>query len=276
MKINPKYFHLALIFYCLIIFILSSIPGDNFPEVDFKFSDKIVHVIIYAILFTLFFYSLKNQTKYIKLQKHSLEFALLFTAIYGMTDEIHQYFVVNRSCEFSDWVADVAGALIIYTGMKFTIRDYKKINSIFLISVMLLSGCASSGNENNEKNIKVKITQNEVWLNLMPTAGDKNSNIFCFIISLSFEDDSGNSKYEIKNLKIFLNNDTISGKEYRTEIIKESKNYLNINILQSTDEYYLNKNNENPKDAQFMFDIYKDNKKFQSIKTPDIIIKKVY
>src|SRR5262245_46661469 len=38
--------------------------------------------------------------------------ALLFSAAYGATDEIHQMFVANRMPDVRDWVADVAGALL--------------------------------------------------------------------------------------------------------------------------------------------------------------------
>jgi len=122
LKIDPKYYHWSLILYCLLIFILSSIPGDNFPDVGFEFSDKIVHFFVYAILFSLFFYSLKNQSKYVRLQKFSSEYALLFTALYGITDELHQNFVTNRSCDFYDWVADFTGALIMYLIFKYIHR----------------------------------------------------------------------------------------------------------------------------------------------------------
>jgi len=39
---------------------------------------------------------------------------LLFTIIYGATDEIHQYFVPNRDSDVFDWLADVVGALVGY------------------------------------------------------------------------------------------------------------------------------------------------------------------
>jgi VanZ family protein len=42
--------------------------------------------------------------------------ALLVTAlaasIYGVTDELHQFFVPGRSCNFWDWLADTVGALL--------------------------------------------------------------------------------------------------------------------------------------------------------------------
>lgn len=124
-KVNDgKHWHVLLIGYCLLIFILSSIPGENFPKVDFEFSDKIVHLAVYSVLYILFFYSLKNQSKYVKLRDNALEFSILFTSLYGVTDEIHQYFVLNRSCEFMDWVADTAGALLMYFILRY---KFKKI-----------------------------------------------------------------------------------------------------------------------------------------------------
>jgi len=36
--------------------------------------------------------------------------SLLSAAFYGMTDEIHQYFVPGRSADPWDWLADTVGA----------------------------------------------------------------------------------------------------------------------------------------------------------------------
>ncbi|HMQ69297.1 MAG TPA: VanZ family protein [Ignavibacteria bacterium] len=122
-KLNSGTFrHVLLAGYCLLIFVLSSIPGENFPKVEFEFSDKIVHIAVYSVLYILFFYSLKNQSKYVKLRDYALEFSVLFTSLYGITDEIHQYFVLNRSCEFLDWVADTVGALLMYLIFRYKFR----------------------------------------------------------------------------------------------------------------------------------------------------------
>lgn len=37
----------------------------------------------------------------------------VITIIYGITDEVHQYFVPNRSAEVQDWLADVIGILLM-------------------------------------------------------------------------------------------------------------------------------------------------------------------
>lgn len=37
--------------------------------------------------------------------------SIAFTSIYAITDEVHQIFVEGRSCQFSDWCIDSAGAI---------------------------------------------------------------------------------------------------------------------------------------------------------------------
>ena len=101
-----------LILIALTIFILSSIPGDSYPEIDFKFADKIVHILIYAPLFIAAYISFSHQDRLRLLSNHPYFFAMLFSAIYGASDELHQLFTPKRSCDFYDWIADVTGALV--------------------------------------------------------------------------------------------------------------------------------------------------------------------
>ena len=123
-------FHIPVILYCTAIFVQSSFPSLYLPETDFKLADKLLHSVVYLILFFLFFYSLKNQNKSIKLKNYALEFSLLLTIIYGATDEIHQYFVPNRECDVFDWLADVVGALVGYLILTIITKlNFKKATS---------------------------------------------------------------------------------------------------------------------------------------------------
>jgi len=112
-------YHFLLYFYLIIIFVQSSIPGNNFPPLGFDFADKLIHFTIFAILMLLFFISLKNQFKYVKLQKYAPEFALLFTVLYGISDEIHQKFTPGRFPDIYDVLANSIGALFVYSIIKF-------------------------------------------------------------------------------------------------------------------------------------------------------------
>lgn len=126
---NRKIFHFLLLIYAAGIFIESSLPGDNFPEIDVTLIDKYVHFIIYFGLCLLFFYSLKNQTKFTKLHSSPFFFAWLFASLYGITDELHQYFVPGRSSDILDWVADTTGALLCVIFIKIFYKKLPFINS---------------------------------------------------------------------------------------------------------------------------------------------------
>jgi len=273
LKINPRLYHFALISYCLFIFILSSIPGEELPKVDFEFSDKFVHFIIYGILLILFFYSLKNQTKSITLQKYALEFALLFTVLYGATDELHQYFVPKRSCEILDWAADATGALMMYSIVKIYNSKIKiKHSAVFALIPFFLFGCSGTSEMTG---IRVSITEAEAWLDLMPVIG-KGDDPLGFLIGLNIESAVGTDSYEIKDLKIYFNNDTVTRKRFTTEIFPPSNGIIKMNISQLNEEIYLSKGKDQPQEARFAFTLYKNNKKVKTLKTSELTIKKVY
>ncbi|MBX7045358.1 MAG: VanZ family protein [Ignavibacteria bacterium] len=121
---NRKIFRYILLIYALGIFIESSLPGDNFPKIDLTLADKYAHFIIYFGLCLLFFYSLKNQSKFIKLRQYPLFFSFVFTSLYGVTDEVHQMFTPYRSSDILDWLADTLGALLCIIFIKIF---YKKL-----------------------------------------------------------------------------------------------------------------------------------------------------
>src|SRR3972149_7476486 len=75
----------------------------EFPE-----SDKVVHVLVYAPLGFLMAYALSRSTS-----SANLIFLGAFLAfLYGLTDEIHQYFVPGRDASALDAMADGTGAMI--------------------------------------------------------------------------------------------------------------------------------------------------------------------
>lgn len=276
MKIKAKYVHYALLFFCLLIFTESSIPGDKLPKADFEYSDKFIHVAIYFILYILFFYSLKYQTKSVKLHRFSFEFALLFTVLYGASDEIHQYFVPNRSCEFYDWVADIAGALIGLITVKYILL--KKVNVAVLFLLIFVSGCNASDTKDTAESINVKemyITEADSWINKMPGAGVSNYK-FGFSISVSIETDAKPEDLEVRNLMIFFNNDTLRSVPFEADIFESSKGTININLRHDLNRDYLDREKPEPEESKFEFDIYSKNKKSGKIKTDKFKILTVY
>jgi VanZ family protein len=110
---NKKFYiyHLPFILYLILIFVLSSIPGDNLPEIGFELNDKLIHFGIYFIAFLLSYFSFSNIGKPSFIAKNPLAFSLILTILYGLSDELHQALVPNRSADAADFLADVAGTL---------------------------------------------------------------------------------------------------------------------------------------------------------------------
>jgi VanZ family protein len=91
--------------YMGIIFWLSSRRGFNFPRLPENF-DKIIHIFIYMPLSFLFYRSFNK----IGIKRYVFLMAFLSATIYGITDEIHQLYVVGRDASIGDTVADFVGA----------------------------------------------------------------------------------------------------------------------------------------------------------------------
>ena len=99
---------LPVILYCAFIFFISSLPSPPAPSYGWKFSDKINHTGAYGILMLLSFRASRWLFRDRSLMQQLL-IALVFTMLYGVSDEIHQSFVPNRECELYDWLADTLG-----------------------------------------------------------------------------------------------------------------------------------------------------------------------
>ena len=101
------YYWLPVLLYCLLIFIQSSFPASEHVP-DFNFSDKLMHAAAYAVLGLLLYRALNAMDKRI-LPARLIVLSIFLTALYGASDEIHQYFVPSRSAEFLDFAADAIG-----------------------------------------------------------------------------------------------------------------------------------------------------------------------
>jgi VanZ family protein len=75
-----------------LIFYFSSYP-EPIELPSFSYSDKLLHIVEYGILASLIYLALRDLNS----AKHhlvALAFAIAF--LYGVSDEIHQYFVPGR------------------------------------------------------------------------------------------------------------------------------------------------------------------------------------
>lgn len=106
------HYYFPAILWALMIFVSSSIPGNDFPRITFPHLDKIVHMIYYGLLFFFVHNALRHQEHFPFLARNAKEVTFAFCVLYGVSDEFHQLFVPGRSCEIGDLCADAAGALL--------------------------------------------------------------------------------------------------------------------------------------------------------------------
>ena len=100
---------LPLVIYCLAIYIQSGQPGlKHIPDV--RFLDKFLHFGAYGLLGILFFRA--YETLPLKANKTLLILLSIGSAtLYGISDEIHQYFVPFRNADIMDVVANTLGSI---------------------------------------------------------------------------------------------------------------------------------------------------------------------
>jgi VanZ family protein len=107
---NFFFYWLPVLVYCLAIFVQSSFPAtEHIPEFDF--SDKLLHTGAYAVLGMLLyraFHAMRKRPSTLSL----ILLSIFLTALYGASDEVHQYFVPSRSAELLDFAADAVGGII--------------------------------------------------------------------------------------------------------------------------------------------------------------------
>ena len=107
-----KYWFPVLVWMAIIYFLSSR---SHFP-MDlpqwFYFKDKVVHMCIFGFLAYLFLRAwLWGQLSRITLLTAGI--AVIFTVLYGASDEFHQSFVPNRDPSVWDLIADMTGAILV-------------------------------------------------------------------------------------------------------------------------------------------------------------------
>ena len=94
----------------VIIFILSSLPGENLPY--FGFWDVLVkkggHALGYGLLGLAYFSALPRRLSFV----YRWFLALLMAVLFAFSDEFHQSFVVGRASSLADVVVDGFGAAL--------------------------------------------------------------------------------------------------------------------------------------------------------------------
>lgn len=87
----------------LIIFVLSSTPGEYIEEAGF--GNEVLHINAHFLLFFLLFFMFYKASKNIIL-------SILLCIIYAFIDELRQSYVPNRNASFFDVQIDALGAIL--------------------------------------------------------------------------------------------------------------------------------------------------------------------
>lgn len=118
MQLKSSHWHLLFglgaLSYMALIFYLSSQSNIKVPMKHFRFKDKVLHCIEYGVLAGLLFSALY------KFQgRKRLLFAIVLSSLYGLGDEIHQYYVPGRTADPYDFLADCVGSVLGASAMAF-------------------------------------------------------------------------------------------------------------------------------------------------------------
>jgi len=94
-----------------VIFFLSTLPESVTPGRDIL-PDKVCHAGEYFILAFLILFALQRTTR----MGFSTSFwtTLAWSAVYGLSDEIHQLYVPTRQFDVGDLIADVCGVVVLF------------------------------------------------------------------------------------------------------------------------------------------------------------------
>jgi VanZ family protein len=100
--------------YAGVIFFLSvqSHPEEQLLSFLLKdVSDKVLHAVEYGIL-ALLCYRAFRWAAGPAVARQAVVLAIVTASVYGVTDEVHQFFVPFRESSWQDWLADTIGAVI--------------------------------------------------------------------------------------------------------------------------------------------------------------------
>jgi VanZ family protein len=109
-------YRILLIFWLVLIFVSSSIPSYDFPEVSFWGWAKLIHLIYFGVLCFLLQNVLRRQGKFPFLSRNALPLAIVLATVYGLTDEFHQLFTPGRHGHLTDVLVDALGATLYVAG----------------------------------------------------------------------------------------------------------------------------------------------------------------
>lgn len=99
-------YRILVVVYCVVILLVSSIPGSNLAHLKLFGWDKLFHLLEYSILGWLLIHALEQR-------RLKLVFAAFMGgALFGGFDEMWQLVIAGRDANVFDWLADTGGIVL--------------------------------------------------------------------------------------------------------------------------------------------------------------------
>ncbi len=108
----------VLILFCGLIFWLSSQEQLPIPN-SFENQDKVHHFIAYFVMGVLAWRAFNHFDLSLKKRIWA---TIGFCSLYGISDELHQFFVPGRETSAWDWLTDNAGVVTAIVGLQLYYR----------------------------------------------------------------------------------------------------------------------------------------------------------
>jgi VanZ family protein len=105
---NPRIWQVALAVYWLTLLVGTHLPRET-PLLPGRWFDKLIHLVAFALLATLFAVTWQRSARSWKLSRLFLIWIIL--ALYAALDEWTQTYV-GRQASAADWLADASGAAL--------------------------------------------------------------------------------------------------------------------------------------------------------------------
>jgi hypothetical protein len=106
------------IIWFIVVLVLITLPGKDFPKVDDWYHrwyvDKWIHSGIFGVLAFLFMFPFAEALKDITLAHRHFRNIAFFTIVWGFLTECIQLLVPGRSFDLMDALADASGAIMVY------------------------------------------------------------------------------------------------------------------------------------------------------------------
>jgi len=108
---NRFWLKVPAILYAALIFGLSSLSKTPLIKIPIWNIDKLVHLLEYMVFGVLLMLAFRSNLNGKAMRRSNL-MSIIVGILYGISDEIHQYFIPGRISSIEDLLADALGILL--------------------------------------------------------------------------------------------------------------------------------------------------------------------